>query len=118
MESTKEKNRKTEEVLLTSSYTENALNINHKSTYHYFIPWKRAESDPSLVKRGTEIHVNPLPPSITHEELYGIFKSYGEIIDLRIIPRKEKGNCFAFIRFMEPSSVERALGDTCFIQVI
>jgi hypothetical protein len=103
---------------ISLSNIDSSYNSSNKPAFHYFIPWKRAEADPSLVKRGTEIHANPLPPTITHEELYGIFKSYGEIIDLRIIPRKDKGNCFAFIRFMEQSSVDRALGDTCFIQVI
>lgn len=102
---------------ISLSNIESSINSSSKPSFHYFIPWKRAEADPSLVRRGTEIHVNPLPPTITHEELYGIFKSYGEIIDLRVIPRKDKGNCFAFIRFMEQSSVDRVLKDTCFIQV-
>jgi hypothetical protein len=77
----------------------------------HFIPWKRADLDPSLVKKGTEIHINPLPPDATHQELYNIFKDYGEVIDIRLIPRKEKNNCFAFIRFMEPESVGKVMAD-------
>ena len=38
-----------------------------------------------------------------------LFKIYGEIIDLRIIPRKEKGNSFAFIRYLEFESVDKVL---------
>jgi RNA recognition motif-containing protein len=86
------------------------------SSFHFFIPWKRAQNDPSLVKRGTEIHINPLPIEIKHEELYNIFKLYGEIIDLRIIPRKDKGNCFAFIRYMEISSVDKVMLESIVIQ--
>jgi hypothetical protein len=72
----------------------------------YFIPWKRAELNPSIVKKGTEVHINPLPLDCSHEELYNLLNKYGEIIDLRIIPRKDKGNCFAFVRFADKNSVD------------
>ena len=73
------------------------------------MPWKRAEIDPSIAIKGTEIHLNPLPPNVNHEDLYNNFKRFGEIIHIRIIPRKEKGNSFAFIRFNERQAAERAL---------
>ena len=73
------------------------------------IPWKRAEINPSIVIKGTEIHLNPIQPNITQEDLYTNFKRFGDIIHIRIIPRKEKGNSFAFIRFGEVQAAERAL---------
>ena len=89
-----------------------------KSTYSYFIPWKRAQNDPSIVNKGTEIHINPLPYDIKYEDIYEIFKCYGEIIDIRIIPRKDKGNCFAFLRYLHKSSTDKALSEICTIEVI
>lgn len=80
-----------------------------KNKFYYFVPWKRAETDPSLVKKGTEVHINPLPSDATHEDLYSVFKKFGDIIDIRILPKKEKGNCFAFVRFLEKESVDKIL---------
>ena len=90
------------------------INTNHtKNKFHYFVPWKRAEANPSLVKRGTEVHLKPLPAEVSHEDLYSFFKTYGEIIDLKIIPRKEKGNNFGFIRFLEFESAEKLIKEKC-----
>jgi hypothetical protein len=84
-------------------------NKKHKSGS--YVPWKRAEIDPRIVTKGTEIHLNPIPHNINHEEIYKLFKLYGEIIHIRIIPRKDKGNSFCFIRFLDKQSAEKALND-------
>ena len=92
---------------LDQTYTKVSKSLVDKPKY--FIPWKRAELNRSLVKRGTEVHINPLPFDITHEEMYNVLKIYGEIIDIRIIPRKEKSTCFAFVRFLDKEASDSLL---------
>jgi len=98
---------------ITDNNNENALTS--KKQNRPFIPWKRAEIDPTIVTRGTEIHLNPIANNIFHEDLFNFFKRYGEVIHIRIITRKEKGNSFAFVRFLDRQSADKALNERTII---
>jgi len=66
-------------------------------------PWKRAEKDPSLIQKGTEIKITPLPENTTESFIYFLLKDYGNIINIEL-----KNHC-AYIRFQNLSEVNHIL---------
>ena len=66
-------------------------------------PWKRAEKDPSLIQRGTEIKLTPLPEESTESFIYNLLKDYGNIINIEL---KKK---YAYIRFQNLSEANKII---------
>lgn len=64
---------------------------------NYFeLPWNRAENNPNIIIKGTEIKVSPIPKISNQSSLYSIFKNFGDIIGIEI---PEKNKSIAYIRF-------------------
>lgn len=64
---------------------------------NYFeLPWNRAENNPNIIIKGTEIKVLPIPKLSTQSSLYSFFKNFGDIIGIEI---PEKNKSIAYIRF-------------------
>jgi RNA recognition motif-containing protein len=66
-------------------------------------PWKRAEKNPSLIQKGTEIKLSPLPEKSTESYIYFLLKDYGNIINIDL------KNNYAYIRFQNLSETNHIL---------
>ena len=79
------------------------MKIENDKNKDYNFPWKRAEKDPSLIQKGTEIKITPLPENTTESFIYFLLKDYGNIINIEL-----KNHC-AYIRFENLSEVNHIL---------
>lgn len=79
----------------------------------FVLPWKQAEFNPSLIKKGTEIHLSPIPNDSTPSFIYEALKENGSIIDIRILTTNSKS--FAFVRFDDHKAVDRLINQRSII---
>ena len=66
-------------------------------------PWNLAEKYPSLIQKGSEVKLTPLPENSSYSSIYFLFKNYGNIINIDI----QKNN--VYIRFENFSQAQNFL---------
>ena len=71
-------------------------------------PWEKYPKQTTYPK-GTELFIGNLNIDITEETLYDNFKSFGEIIDVRIHKNPTTKKCYGFIRYTTRESTNKAL---------
>lgn len=59
-------------------------------------------------KKRCNLYVKNLPQSFTKDDILDLFKSYGEIENIKHDDGSTNGNCFAFVCFKEPTDAAKA----------
>eukprot|EP00092_Neocalanus_flemingeri_P034540 GFUD01037562.1.p1 GENE.GFUD01037562.1~~GFUD01037562.1.p1 ORF type:complete len:147 (+),score=64.22 GFUD01037562.1:56-496(+) len=53
------------------------------------------------------VYIGPLTIRVGHEQIYEIFSSFGEVVDVRMVQEERKGSVFALVQFaVEEEAVE------------
>lgn len=59
-------------------------------------------------KKRCNLYVKNLPPTYTKDDIFDLFKSYGDIENIKHDDGSTNGNCFAFVCFKEPTDAAKA----------
>ena len=60
-------------------------------------------------EENTVIFIGPLTVRVGYEQIYEIFSTFGEVVDVKMVKKGRKGNIFSFVRFDEAENAADAV---------